>query len=415
MLISAGNENVTLKNILIGDVWIAAGQSNMEWPMTREMHWKDEVSNTNQPLIRINNPPFAGKNVYGIAFTDSINRRLTSDSFYLWNEWNVCDSNTIKNMSAVAYYFAKAILTRTNIPIGIINLAIGGAPIETFISRETLKKSNRFTPKVTSNWLENKHLPEWTRQRGKQNLAGNPNGYQDSLGLNHAYKPGFAYESGIQPLLSFPIKGMIWYQGESNALEIERVEEYRELLHLMINDYRTKWKADIPFYWVQLSSIDTANYQSGFWPQFRDEQRKLLSEIKYSGMAVSSDIGSKNDVHPTNKKDVGERLAKWALKQVYGESVIPSGPLPLQAKYKDGKIVISFEHANQLQTSDKNALRGFSLDGKTDVNATIQINNVIIYSKEKPQMIFYGWKPFSDGNLVNEEGLPASTFKIRVE
>jgi sialate O-acetylesterase len=416
IFISCGDKRVELKNILIGDVWLASGQSNMEWPMIREIHWKEETKNTNQPLIRLNNPVPAGRYVYGVAYKDSLNRRLTNDSFYLWTRWNVCDSYTVKDMSAVAYYFAKAIVEKENIPIGIINLSIGGAPIETFISKEALRSNEKFASKVSGNWLENESLPEWIRQRGKENVGNNANGFKDDLGLNHAYKPGFAYACGIEPLLSFSIKGIIWYQGESNSLEKDRVEEYRALLHLMIGDYRTKWKQpDMPFYWVQLSSIDTANYQSKLWPQFRDEQRKLLSEIKSGGMAVSSDIGLRNNVHPTNKKDVGERLARWALNRIYKENIIPSGPLPLQAEFEDEKILVSFQYARELKTSDNKQLRGFSLDGRTDVQVIVENNRVVINSKEKPEYVYYGWRPFSDANLVNEGGLPASTFKIRVK
>ena len=416
LVIKSGKDKIELKNILIGDIWICSGQSNMEWPVDREMHWKEEIKNTNQPLIRLNNPPPAGRYVYGVAYTDSLNRRLNTNEFYQWNNWQVCDSNTVKGMSAVAYYFAKAIVFKENIPVGLINLSIGGAPIETFISMETMQNNNRFATKVSGNWLQNNNLPVWARTRGNENVGKNNNGYKDDLGLNHAYKPGFAFESGIKPLLSLPVKGVIWYQGESNSLEKERVEEYKDLLHLLIDDYRKGWKQpDLPFYWVQLSSIDTADYGSRYWPQFRDEQRKLLYEIKNGGMAVSSDIGFRNNVHPTNKKDVGERLARWALNKRYKENIVPSGPLPLAAKYKSRKIIIDFQFSDGLRTSDGKALRGFSLDGRADTEASIENDMVIIKTIEKPAFIYYGWKPFTDANLVNSEGLPASTFKMKVQ
>lgn len=154
--------------------------------------------------------------------------------------------------------------------------------------------------------------------KGKTKCCSNPNGYKDELGLNHAYKTGFAFEGGIEPLLSFPVKDVLWYQGESNSLELARVEDYRDLLHLLIDDYRQKWKQPhMPFYWVQLSYIDTTNYKSQYWPQFRDELRKLLYEVKNSGMSVCSDIGFYNDIHPANKKEVGERLARLALNKMY--------------------------------------------------------------------------------------------------
>jgi sialate O-acetylesterase len=416
IIIKSGNEKIELKNILIGDIWICSGQSNMEWPMKKEIHWEEEILNAAQPLIRFYNPPPAGRYIYGVAYTDSLNKRLNTKDFYQWTSWQSCDSNTSKDMSAVAYYFAKAIVVKKNIPIGVINLSIGGAPIETFISREALQSNNQFAAKVSGNWLENKNLPEWIRERGKQNVGENTNGYKDDLGLNHAYKPGFAFESGIKPLLSLPIKGVIWYQGESNSLEKERVEEYKDLMHLLIDDYRANWKQPtMPFYWVQLSSIDTANYQSKFWPQFRDEQRKLLNEVKNGGMAVCSDIGFKNNVHPTNKKYVGERLARWALSKTYKVAIVPSGPLVLNATFSDGKIIVSFQYAKGLRTSDNKTLHGFSLDGKTEVGAKIENDTIIIYTKEKPETIYYGWKPFTDANLVNSEDLPASTFRIKLK
>lgn len=416
IFIYSSNKRVELHNIFIGDIWLCSGQSNMEFPMVREMHWQQEKNDAHQPLIRFNNPPPAGRNVYGTAYTDSLNKRLNTNDFYQWTSWQTCDSNTVKGMSAVAYYFAKAITTKKKVPIGLINLSIGGAPIETFIAREALQHDKQFASKVKGSWLDNKDLPQWVRQRGKENVGKNVNGYKDDLGLNHAYKPGFAYESGIKPLLPLPIKGVLWYQGESNSLEKERVDEYKDLLHLLINDYRKNWKLpEMPFYWVQLSSIDTAKYQSKYWPEFRDEQRKLLNEVKNGGMAVCSDLGFKNDVHPTNKKEVGERLARWALHTTYDESIVPSGPLPLEAIYKNGKVIVSFRYAQGLQPSDRKALRGFSLNGQTDVEAVIQNNTVVIPAAQKPAFIFYGWKPFTDANLVNAEMLPASTFKVKVK
>ena len=167
------------------------------------------------------------------------------------------------------------------------------------------------------------------------------------------------------------------------------------------------------------------NTNPQLWPQFRDEQRKLLNTIQYGGMAVCSDIGFKNNVHPTNKKAVGERLARWALNKTYGENIVPSGPLPLNAKYKkarpngpagQGKITIRFQYTgNGLKTSDGNSLRGFSLDGINEINAIIVNKEIIIETNKKPEYVYYGWKPFTDGNLVNTELLPASTFKIKVE
>ena len=414
LIISCGEKKIAFKNILMGDIWLCIGQSNMEFPMKNEIHFADEIKRSNQPLIRFYNPSFIGKNIFGTAYTDSMNQQLASGNFYSNTSWELCDSNSIKEMSAVGYYFGKEILQHENVPIGLIHLAIGGCPIETFISKDVLKHSKRFFNKVNGNWLTNEALPVWIRERGKQNVGGVE--YADTSGPNHGYKPGFAFENGIKPIIKLPVKGIIWYQGESNAQEIERVNEYAELQKLMIEDYRAEWhQPQLPFYWVQISSIDTAQYKSQLWPQFRDKQRKLLIMVKYGGMAVCSDIGFKNSVHPTNKKAVGDRLARWALNKTYGENIIPSGPLPVDAKYKNGKAIISFQYAGDgLRTSDGKTLRGFSIDGETDANAIIKENEVYIMSKQKPRYVYYAWKPFTDANLVNSENLPASTFKIKV-
>lgn len=413
--IECGLQKIRFEHIVIGDVWLCIGQSNMEFPMTREQHFKDEKKNSNLPLVRFYNPNYAGKNTYNIAFSDSIVNKLNAKDFYE-GQWQICDSLTFKNMSAVAYYFGKSIFTSTEIPIGLINLSIGGAPLETFISAQTLKNSNQFSNKVTHNWLTNSSLPIWVRERGTQNIGSVSSVISDDLGKNHAYKPGFAYNASLASLIHFPIKGYICYQGESNAQELDRVYEYGALTQLMVNDFREKWKEPkLPYYFVQLSSKDTVKYKSEYWPQFRDQQRILLENLPYSGMAVSSDLGFKNDVHPTNKKEVGERLAKWALFKTYKMEIIPSGPIPIKATFQNEKVIVSFNYlAKGLLTSDDLALRGFSLDGVKDAIAVIEHKTVLINCKVKPEYVYYGWKPFTDANLINSEHLPASTFKIPV-
>jgi sialate O-acetylesterase len=413
--VRCGNQQISIENILIGDIWLCIGQSNMEFPMSRELHYQEEKLNADLPLIRFYNPVYPGKNTYNIAFSDSIVNKLNSNNNYE-GQWQICDSVSIINMSAVAYYFAKSIFTNTEMPIGLINMSIGGAPIETFISDQTLKRSEKFTNKVSGNWLTNASLPIWVRERGNQNVGTVATVKADEYGKKHTYKPGFAYQAGLASLIKFPIKGIICYQGESNAQELERVYEYTALTNLMVNDFRKKWKEPrLPYYFVQLSSKDTLKYKSAFWPEFRDQQRLILASLKNTGMAVCSDLGFRNDVHPTNKKEVGIRLAKWALLNDYNKQLIPSGPLPIQAKYHNGKIVISFKYpSNGLETSDGLAVRGFSIDGLNEVKASIHGKTVLISSKTKPAYVYYAWKPYTEANLVNSEKLPTSTFKIPV-
>jgi sialate O-acetylesterase len=416
LTISARGFQAAFREVLVGDVWLCFGQSNMQWPMQREMHYPQEAQEPNQPLLRFLNPTYAGEQVFGVPFTDSIVRKMTPASFYQ-GKWERCDTASFRTMSAVGYYFGKAVAFETQIPIGLIDLSIGGAPIEAFIPLPALANHPAYSAKTGSNWLQNPALPVWVRERGAQNTAGVSGLPQDEHGPNHPFKPGFAYASGIEPLLRFPIKGLLWYQGESNAQESERVAEYPALCGLMVSELRRLWKNPaLPFYFVQLSSIDTLRYKGQLWPQFRDAQRTLPLLIPHSGMAVCSDAGAPHDVHPTDKKVVGERLARWALAETYAKRIIPSGPLPRKAKYQKGKIILDFYYGNGLHPSEGLLLKGFSLDGKKDISASIhKKNKVAIPCSAKPDFLYYGWKPFSDGNVVNREKLPASTFKIKVQ
>jgi sialate O-acetylesterase len=398
-------------NILIGDVWICIGQSNMEWPLSREMHWGEEKKNASQTLLRFLNPPPAGRYVYNSSFTDSLLRRLNNDSFYRWNEWQTTHSSFLADMSAVAYYFAKKVVQETGIPIGLINLSIGGAPLESFIPSYSLQSHPVFSKKMNGDWRINEFLPVWIRTRGKQNLDSIQPLYGDSFGPHHAYKPGFAFSTGVEPLRQHGITGVLVYQGESNAEEQERVEEYGSLFKVLVESYRALWnKKDLPIYWAQLSSIERP-----LWPSFRNEQRKLLTEIPFSGMAVTSDVGHKNNVHPTDKQTVGIRLAYWALQDVYNKKLEVSGPSIKKAKIIANKVILYFSHANGLTTSDGKALREFSTDGVKELPAFIKGKRIILSITEKPSTIYYGWKPYSEGNLINKQRLPASTFKIDLQ
>ncbi|MCB0374152.1 MAG: sialate O-acetylesterase [Muricauda sp.] len=407
-----GGGQYTLEDILIGDVWLCLGQSNMEWPLWKEMHYSDEVIKTDQRLLRFYNPTYAGKNVYNETFGDSIINRLEADRFYQ-GQWEVSNPETAKDMSAVGYYFGQMILNEVSVPVGLVNLAIGGAPLETFVGVATWSASKEHQGKVAGNWLYNNELPVWVRERGMRNLKRAKHVPMDGSGPNHPYKPGFAFEAGVRPMFDLSIRGIIWYQGESNAQEVERVHEYTALQRLMVEEYRKGWgNPQLPFYWVQLSSIDTTNYKGHLWPEFRDGQRRLLSMVSHGGMAITSDIGAKNDVHPTNKKDVGERLARWALHGAYGRTIVPSGPLVKSVVFKKDRLIVAFEHGKGLASSDGKALRGFSLDGHHPVPAEIWDGKVIVPVQDRPKFLYYGWQAWTMGNLVNSDRLPASTFRM---
>ncbi|SHG21242.1 sialate O-acetylesterase [Salegentibacter echinorum] len=409
--ISSETEQLEINNILIGDVWLLTGQSNMEWPLKNEKHYSEEQKQLAGDKLRFFNPTYVGKGVYSESFKKEDLKNLNAQDFYRGN-WEVSGSKNTGELSAIGYYFAKELIASEEIPIGLINLAIGGAPIEAFIAEEDLQSN--FSKKIGGNWLKNNELPVWIRERGDQNV-GHLKDIPEA-GPNHGYKPGFAYKAGIKPIKKFPITGVLWYQGESNAQEMERVKEYKDLQKLLIENYRNSWqKPELPFYWVGLSSIDTLNYKSHFWPEFRNQQLLLVDEMENVGMAVSTDVGAKNDVHPRDKKTVGKRLSRLALNEVYGNDIIVSGPIPKSAEFKNGKIYITFKSVgNGLRTRNNGQLKGFSVNGKSGVKARIKGNQVIIEAKKKPDFVYYNWQPWAIGTLINKEGLPAPTFKLKI-
>lgn len=414
LIIRSKQQQITFENVVIGDVWLLIGQSNMEFALEQEAHFQSEKNSLFNPLLRFYNPSFAGKYVYNRHFKDSLLTRLTPELFYSNVQWQLSDSLSAPSMSAVGYYFAREIIASENIPIGLMNLAIGGAPIETFISENGLKENPEFHHKVSGNWLYNDALPEWIRERGQQNV-GKRFIYSDNHGPNHSYKPGFAFTSGIKPLKDFPIRGVLWYQGESNAQEIDRVMEYNMLQKLMVSELRDLYKQpDLPFYYVQLSSIDTLHYKGQLWPEFRNQQRLFLQETTNTGMVVTSDVGAKNDVHPRDKKTVGERLSLWALRDQYHHNITVSGPLVNQVKYRGNQIIIDFTSVGKGLTFKGDRLKGFYVDGRP-VEAKIKGNSVLIKVAKKPEEVAYGLASFTRGNLINKQGLPASSFIISLE
>lgn len=417
LLASYGPDTLRLRDLLVGDVWVCLGQSNMEWPMAREAHFAEELPHASQPLIRLYNPSYAGKNVYGTPFSDSIVRRLLPGRF-LEGGWERADSNSFRGMSAVGWYFARSVVASEGVPVGLVNLSVGGAPLEAMMGLDALSSDARFSRKLQGDWLSNEALPVWVRERGRQNLGGVRGVPVDALGPAHPFKPGFLYEASIRPMQALPVRGLLCYQGESNAQEPGRVEEYPALFARMVEGLRRDWNNPaLPMYFVQLSSIDTLRYKGRYWPEFRDGQRRILEIVPHTGMAVSSDHGLMNDVHPTEKRAVGERLARWALHDSYGRRVTPSGPLPIAAAYRGGRVVVRFRHVRRggLRTSDGSPLRGFTLDGSMPVRAEVSGRKVRVEAPVRPAHIYFGWKPFSDANLVNREGLPASSFKIEVK
>ena len=400
--VASGGKRLTYRNVLVGEVWLCSGQSNMEWPLEKCATAATDLQAAANDRIRLYDmKPYRRPDAqaWSEAALDSLNRL----EFFRPTSWTVCSAEAAAGFSAVAYHFGRMLQDSLQVPVGLICNALGGAPAEAWVGREALERE---FPAIMRNWMQNDFVQDWVRKRALTNTQQAQTPLQ-----RHPYEACYLYETAIRPLTSYRIKGCIWYQGESNA---HNTEAHERLFKLLVNSWREAWQsAEMPFYYVQLSSLNRPS-----WCWFRDSQRRLLAEVAHSGMAVCTDIGDSLDVHPRRKKEVGERLARQALHHTYGKAwVVPSGPLYKGVVFEQGRAYVTFDHATGLTTSDGAPLREFELAGDNGryhaARAEIVGDRVVVSSEavQEPCRIRYAWRPFTRANLVNAAALPASTFQ----
>ena len=399
--ITTGKEKRVFKNVVAGEVWLCSGQSNMEFEMFQASTGERDIPQAENPNIRLFDMEARWRtdnaNAWELSALDSINQL----QYYKPAQWEVCSPKTVRAFSAVAYYFGRRLQKELNMPIGLICNAVGGSPTEAWIDRRTLEYD---FPRILNNWRENDFIMDWVRQRAGENIAKATDKLQ-----RHPYEPAYLFEAGILPLAKYPIKGVIWYQGESNA---HNKDTHSKLFPLLVKSWRNEFGySHLPFYYVQLSSINRPS-----WGWFRESQRRLMKVVPHSGMAVSYDYGHPTDVHPKNKQPIGERLAQWALGDTYGKKVLPSGPLFRSVTFNGKAATVAFDYAQGMHSADGKTLRGFELSDGNGIfcPATAEVvgEEVKVTSEEvsNPKAVRYGFSPVTDGNLVNEANLPASTF-----
>ncbi|WP_314269037.1 GDSL-type esterase/lipase family protein [Capnocytophaga sputigena] len=399
--ITAAKEKRIFKNVVAGEVWLCSGQSNMEFEMFQASTGERDIPQAENPNIRLFDMEARWRTDNANAWESSALDSINVLQYYKPAQWEVCTPKTVRAFSAVAYYFGRTLQKDLDMPIGLICNAVGGSPTESWVDRGTLEYE---FPRILNNWRENDFIMDWVRQRAGENIAKATDKLQ-----RHPYEPAYLFEAGILPLAKYPIKGVIWYQGESNA---HNKDAHSKLFSLLVKSWRTEFNnPQMPFYYVQLSSINRPS-----WGWFRESQRRLMKVVPHSGMAVSYDYGHPTDVHPKNKHPIGERLAQWALADTYGRKVLPSGPLFRSATFNGKVVMVAFDYARGMHPADGKTLRGFELSDGNGIfyPATAEVvgEELKVTSEEvsTPKMVRYGFSPVTDGNLVNEANLPASTF-----
>jgi sialate O-acetylesterase len=399
-------QTITLDDVLVGDVWVASGQSNMEFEMRKAATADEDLPQASNARIRL----LVVKHNAAEYAQDDIETA----------GWAVSSPETAKDFSAAAWYFAREIEQREKVPVGMIDSTWGGTMVESWTRLRALGEDaslsqvfvsrGRMTDREADALLEDK---DHQKQIAEAKAEGKPIPQFPWHPELDMWAPGLLWNGMIAPLTSFPIRGAIWYQGESNSMVERAPTLYHRLFRTMIEDWRRQWGiGDFPFLYVQI-----ANFKSGpseDWAAIREGQRETL-ELRNTAMAVTIDIGNPDDVHPTNKIDVGLRLARAARAISYGEAIEYSGPFYRQATPERGAMRVWFDHAKGLMAKG-GELTGFEVAGRdgqfSPATATIEGATVVVStpSVAEPVVVRYGWSNSPACNLFNGEGLPASPF-----
>lgn len=404
--IGTKKRKLVYNHVAAGEIWLCSGQSNMAFMLRDAATAGQDIAEADRSGLRLYDMKarwLTDNCEWPATALDSVNAR----QYYFPARWTRCTPEAAASFSAVGYHFGRMLSDSLGVPVGLICNAVGGSPTESWVSRQLLEEE---FPAVLRDWTKNDFVQDWVRGRALKNIGKGKNPLQ-----RHPYEPCYLYETGILSLEQFPIEGVVWYQGESNAHNKDAHERLFRLLTRSLRDY---WSCDtLPLYFVQLSSLGRPS-----WPAFRDSQRRLAQTVPHTGMAVSSDVGDRNDVHPRDKAPVGHRLALLALHNHYGRTrTAASSPEPLTAEQRGGEILIRFAHAGQLATSDSAAPRTFEVARHEGLfhkaEARIDGDFVILRCPadvQNPRFVRYGWQPYTEANLTGGSGLPCSTFRIDI-
>ena len=400
LTVSTARRTLTYRHVAVGEVWLCSGQSNMAFKLRQAADASRDIAKATDRGLRLYNmqPRWETDNVeWDSTAVDSVSRL----QYFRPAQWVASSPQNAADFSAVAYYMGRMLRDSLRVPVGLICNAVGGTPIESWIDRPMLEE---YYPQVLRHWKNNDFVMDWVRGRAAKNLARRPRG-------RHPYHPAYCFETGIEPLLNLPLRGVAWYQGESNA---HNPDSWR--FDLLARSWRMRMgDFSLPFYVVQLSGIERPS-----WPWMRNTQRIAQRSVFATQMVVSSDLGLRHDVHPPYKRPVGERLAQSMLRHTYNRPGAPVSPeVGANSKVDGDRVQLDLREVKGLHGSDGQPLRGFEIAGENQLffPATAQLNEdgrLTLHAPKvaQPRYVRYGWQPFPTGNVVNGAGLPLGTFRI---
>lgn len=418
----AGKNTVEVPDVLVGDVWVCSGQSNMEWNLARTVDATEAIEKSADPKLRL----FTVQK----ATSTSPVAEVKVDPRAKQGVWLESKPENVPGFSAVAYYFGRDLRKALDVPVGLIHTSWGGTPAEAWTSREFLE-SEPILERVITDYnkvLENFSAAEAKFKEAQEKYraevaaakeAGKPEpgAPRAPVSPRNQNQPTVLYNAMIAPLLPYAIKGAIWYQGESNA---GRAFHYRTLMPTLIKSWRTAWnQGDFPFFMVQLAPFMKKTDKPGdsAWAELREAQLFTTHALPATGMAVITDVGEEDDIHPRKKEPVGARLALAARMIAYGEPIVGSGPEYESMKIEGDRAILRFKHVGQGLVAKDGPLTGFAIAGEDHrfVNAEAEIvgDTVVVRSDKvsRPVAVRYGWANFPVVNLWNKDGLPATPFR----
>lgn len=381
---SGSGEEVAIGSVLVGEVWLCSGQSNMAMAMKSAEGVEEEKKVANRPSLRM----------YLAGLNSSLEPQDDSPGV-----WVVCSPDTLERLAAVPYYFATEIQTQLDVPVGLLRVAWGGSHIETWIPEEALESFPSVMAYKASE--DRKQL---------QSIDG---------AQPWKYYPGKLFNGMIHPVAPYGIRGVLWYQGEGNAHTIHDAMIYRDQLASLAASWRTLWGEELPIYSVQLPNYKAATTEENAWAYVRESILHFRNKVPGVGMAVAIDAGDPDNIHPRNKRPIGERLARQALVFTYGKSLVPGGPLYHSMAKQVNRIIVSFDDVGSgLASAEGNPLCWFEVAGDdrkfVPADAHIENNTVVVSSAEvsNPIAVRYAWANNPAGcNLINRDGFPASPFR----
>jgi sialate O-acetylesterase len=412
-LVVVAEKTLRVEDVVVGEVWLCSGQSNMEWPVSRAANAETELAAANHPLLRF--------------IKIGVQSAMPPASSIKSGAWRVCSPTTAGSITAVGYHFAREMQSTLGIPIGIIDSTWGGTTIEAWMSDDSLFSDPELAT-VFENWgrqvadyprrraAADKSLREWeaaqeaARARGETPSQWRP---PDFWGREERVRPMGLYGGMVAPLIPYAIRGLAWYQGESNAGQTN----YHHLLAAMIAGWRKAWReGNFPVLVVQLPNYEAEEPGGTRWAIAREQQARAVAEIPNAALAVTIDLGDPKTVHPLHKRGVGHRLALLALNRVYGQNLEAEGPTFEGLQVDGHEAIVRFTHAHGLH-SKTSRIPGFEIagsDGKfVPADARIEGEAVHVSAPEvaHPVAVRYAWRNDPETSLYNAAGLAAAPFR----